>query len=47
MGLNWENGLLLACTIVVAHLGSGRFALWQPEERFLHAKLGTPRPTGT
>jgi CDP-diacylglycerol--glycerol-3-phosphate 3-phosphatidyltransferase len=47
MGLNWENGLLLACTIIVAHLGSGRFALWQPEERFLHAKLGTPRPTGT
>lgn len=47
MGLSWENGLLLACAIIVAHLGSGRFALWQPEERFLHAKLGAPRPAGT
>ena len=43
-GLDWTNGMLLACTIFVAHLGSGRLALWRPEERFLHTKLGTPRP---
>ena len=42
MGLTWANGLLLTCTIVVLHLGSGRFALWQPEEPFLHTKLGAP-----
>ena len=41
-GLTWASGVLLTCAIVILHLGSGRFALWQPEERFLHTKLGTP-----
>ncbi len=39
-GLEWRNGLLLACTIIVVQLGSGKFALWQPEERVIRAKLG-------
>ncbi|CAN5831729.1 hypothetical protein BH10CHL1_BH10CHL1_35490 [soil metagenome] len=40
-GLHWaDSGLLLVCAIIVLHLGSGRFALWQPEERVLRLKLG-------
>jgi CDP-diacylglycerol--glycerol-3-phosphate 3-phosphatidyltransferase len=43
MGLDWaDNGLLLACLVIVLHLGSGRAALWQPEERLLRTKLGAP-----
>jgi CDP-diacylglycerol---glycerol-3-phosphate 3-phosphatidyltransferase len=40
-GWHWpQNGLLLICLLIVVHLGSGRFALWQPEERLLRMKLG-------
>lgn len=39
-GLHWDNGLLLICGVLILHLGSGRFALWTPEEFYLHAKLG-------
>ncbi|MCX6050375.1 MAG: CDP-alcohol phosphatidyltransferase family protein [Chloroflexi bacterium] len=40
-GLQWTaNGLLLVCAIIVLHLGTGRFALWQPEERILRLKIG-------
>jgi CDP-diacylglycerol--glycerol-3-phosphate 3-phosphatidyltransferase len=39
-GLAFDNGLLLVCGVLVLHLGSGRFALWTPEEYYLHAKLG-------
>jgi hypothetical protein len=39
-GLRFDNALLLTCAVIVLHLGSGRFALWQPEEYYLHAKLG-------
>jgi CDP-diacylglycerol--glycerol-3-phosphate 3-phosphatidyltransferase len=43
VGLRWaDNGLLLVCVVVVAHLGSGRFALWQPDERLVRVKLGVP-----
>jgi CDP-diacylglycerol---glycerol-3-phosphate 3-phosphatidyltransferase len=45
--LTWtSNGLLLICAIIVIHLGSGHFALWQPEEQLIRLKLGvaqTPR----
>ncbi|MFM7584379.1 MAG: CDP-alcohol phosphatidyltransferase family protein [Caldilinea sp.] len=41
MGLQLDNGLLLFCAVAVVHLGSGRWAGWQPEEYYLHAKLGT------
>jgi len=41
VGLHPDNALLLACAVIVLHLGSGRFALWQPEEYYLHTKLGT------
>jgi CDP-diacylglycerol--glycerol-3-phosphate 3-phosphatidyltransferase len=41
MGLQLDNGLLLFCAVAVVHLGSGRWAGWQPEEHYLHAKLGT------
>ncbi|MFN3982469.1 MAG: CDP-alcohol phosphatidyltransferase family protein [Caldilinea sp.] len=40
VGLRFDNALLLTCAVIVLHLGSGRFALWQPEEYYLHAKLG-------
>lgn len=44
-GLRWfDNGLLLVCSIIVIHLGSGRFALWQPEERLIRLKLGATEP---
>jgi hypothetical protein len=40
-GLHWpSNGLLLVCTLIVVHLGSGYFALWKPEERWVRTKLG-------
>lgn len=39
-GLTLDNGLLLLCGVLILHLGSGRFALWTPEEYYLHAKLG-------
>jgi uncharacterized membrane protein YphA (DoxX/SURF4 family) len=43
VGLHWaDNGLLLVCAVVVAHLGSGRFSLWQPDERLVRVKLGVP-----
>jgi CDP-diacylglycerol--glycerol-3-phosphate 3-phosphatidyltransferase len=45
-GLDWTgNGFLLVCLIIVVHLGSGRFALWQPEERLLRLKLGQAGPS--
>jgi CDP-diacylglycerol--glycerol-3-phosphate 3-phosphatidyltransferase len=40
VGLHFDNALLLTCAVIVLHLGSGLFALWQPEEYYLHAKLG-------
>lgn len=43
-GLQWDgNALLLICALVVVHLGSGRLALWQPEEPLLRTKAGAPR----
>ncbi|MFN8488644.1 MAG: CDP-alcohol phosphatidyltransferase family protein [Caldilineaceae bacterium] len=40
-GLHWtDNGLLFICTIIVLHLGSGHFALWSPDERWVRMKLG-------
>ena len=35
--------LLLSGAIIILHLGSGRLALWIPEERILHMKLGEKR----
>jgi CDP-diacylglycerol---glycerol-3-phosphate 3-phosphatidyltransferase len=43
VGLNWTNGLLLAAAFIVAHFGSGRLALWSPEEAFLHQRHGKPK----
>ncbi|HAJ36165.1 MAG TPA: hypothetical protein DCL15_10770 [Chloroflexi bacterium] len=40
VGLRPDNSLLLACAVYILHLGSGRLALWTPEEYYLHAKLG-------
>ena len=40
-GLDWDGGaLLFVAAIVVAHAGSGRWALWQPEESILHHRPG-------
>uniref|UniRef100_A0A7C1FGP8 CDP-alcohol phosphatidyltransferase family protein n=1 Tax=Caldilinea aerophila TaxID=133453 RepID=A0A7C1FGP8_9CHLR len=39
-GLHFANASLLACSIYLLHIGSGRWALWRPEEYYLHAKLG-------
>ena len=36
--------LLLICSLIVVHLGSGKWALWRPEEPLLRAKAGAPRP---
>ncbi len=43
-GLQLDNALLLACTVAVLHLGGGRLALWSPEEKPLHSKLGAAPP---
>ncbi|MBK8047175.1 MAG: CDP-alcohol phosphatidyltransferase family protein [Anaerolineales bacterium] len=43
-GMQIDNATLLVCAIIVLHLGSGRFALWRPEERPLHSKLGAQSP---
>ena len=40
-GLDWTGNLwLLIGTIIVTHAGSGKLALWQPEERILHTRPG-------
>ncbi len=40
-GLPGEGyALLFVCAVVVLHLGSGKLALWRPEEKWLRAKLG-------
>lgn len=46
-GLNLDNALLLACAVLVLHTGGGMLALWQPEEYYVHAKLGTRDEAGT
>jgi len=38
--LHFANASLLACSIYLLHIGSGRWAVWRPEEYYLHAKLG-------
>jgi CDP-diacylglycerol--glycerol-3-phosphate 3-phosphatidyltransferase len=44
-GLHWDsNAPLLICALIVVHLGSGRWALWRPEEPVLRAKAGAPQP---
>ncbi len=35
-----ENGWLFVCSVIIAHLGSGRWSCWQPEERWLHTQYG-------
>ncbi len=45
-GLNLDNALLLACAVLVLHTGGGLLALWQPEEYYVHAKLGARREDG-
>jgi CDP-diacylglycerol---glycerol-3-phosphate 3-phosphatidyltransferase len=40
----YGNALLLICGIIVLHFGSGCCALWQPEEPFLHRRLGQTEP---
>ena len=43
-GLHWSgNAPLLICALIVAHLGSGKWAAWSPEERLLRAKAGAPK----
>lgn len=40
-GLDWsDNAWLLIATIVVAHAGSGRWAVWTPEDPILHRRPG-------
>ena len=47
VGFAWPtNGLLLACAIIVLQMGSGFFALWQPEERLFRKRAGE-REAGT
>ena len=35
--------LMLVCSLIVVHLGSGKWAIWRPEEPLLRAKAGAPR----
>ncbi|MEZ4683546.1 MAG: CDP-alcohol phosphatidyltransferase family protein [Caldilineaceae bacterium] len=40
-GLSWQSsGALFVSSVIVAHLGSGRWSYWQPEERWLHTQYG-------
>jgi hypothetical protein len=39
-GLLWPNGLALICALCITLFGSGRFALWQPEERLVTRRSG-------
>lgn len=39
-GLTWPNGVALGCVVCLMLLGSGPFALWQPEEKFVLERLG-------
>ncbi len=39
-GLTPENGMALACTVVLMMLGTGPFSLWRPEERFMVRRAG-------
>lgn len=43
-GMSGAVVLLLACATWVLHTGSGRLALWQPEERLFRTPLGAPAP---
>ena len=38
------HGLLLVASLVVLLAGSGRYALWQPEEPYMHRRLGEKQP---
>ncbi len=39
--LTWpENSWLFVSSVIIAHLGSGRWSCWQPEERWLHTQYG-------
>lgn len=43
-GLSWQdNAWLFIAAAIVTHAGSGRFALWQPEEAILHRRPGRSR----
>ncbi len=42
VGMNGATLLLLACATLVLHVGSGQWALWQPEERLFRTTLGAP-----
>ena len=40
-GFGWNNStLLLLSAVIVAHLGSGYWSRWQPEDRFLRTQMG-------
>jgi CDP-diacylglycerol--glycerol-3-phosphate 3-phosphatidyltransferase len=46
-GLDWsDNALIFVAAAIVTHAGSGRFALWQPEEAILHTRPGVQQPVG-
>lgn len=43
-GLDWQDNVwLLICAAIVTHVGSGYFAMWQPEEEILHRRPGRSR----
>jgi hypothetical protein len=39
-GLTPENGLALACAVVLMLLGTGPLSLWRPEDRFMVRRAG-------
>jgi CDP-diacylglycerol--glycerol-3-phosphate 3-phosphatidyltransferase len=46
--LYWsDNAWLFIASVVVAHAGSGRLALWRPEEAILHRRPGEQKPVAS
>jgi len=43
LGLDWLSGLALAAQITLLYTGSGWLSLWQPENRLLMQRAGSPR----
>ena len=41
--VDWDDAKIHILSSVI-HFGSGCCALWQPEEPFLHRRLGQPGP---
>ncbi len=39
-GLDWRNGLVLAASIIILHIGTGAWSLWSPDQRLVARRAG-------